>query len=161
MHVANLIRKFRRSESGASAVEFALIATFLSIILLNIVDIAIFMFKKMEITGAVRAGAQYALVAKENATIALIEGVVQDATDITPLPVTVDDALCGCSDGSEFVCGAGTCGAGTTGRMINSWGKLDMSDPNRHVHTGYSIDPDSPPQRRRFLRPREPGPDPP
>lgn len=30
------------------------------------------------------------------------------------------------------------------------------------VHTmGYRIDPDSPPQRRRFLRPRHPGPDPP
>jgi hypothetical protein len=29
-----------------------------------------------------------------------------------------------------------------TGRLINSWGKLDMSDLDRHVHTGYSVDVD-------------------
>ncbi|MCP3906121.1 MAG: DUF1579 domain-containing protein [Planctomycetes bacterium] len=29
-----------------------------------------------------------------------------------------------------------------TGRIINSWSKLDMSDPNRHVHTAYSVDVD-------------------
>jgi len=29
-----------------------------------------------------------------------------------------------------------------TGRLINSWGKLDMSDPDRHVFTGYSVDVD-------------------
>jgi len=108
---------FRRNERGASAVEFAIIASFLSIVLLNIVDIAIFMFNKMEITGAVRAGAQYALVDTENATTALIQGVVEDATGLTPLTITVDDTLCGCSDGTTFACGSETCTSGTTGRI--------------------------------------------
>ncbi|MBF0246678.1 MAG: pilus assembly protein [Alphaproteobacteria bacterium] len=111
-----LTARFRTSESGASAIEFAMISTFLSIILLNIVDIAIYMFHKMEITGAVRAGAQYALVDSENATEALVQGVVEDAVDLVGVVVTVDANLCGCSDGATFACGTDTCGGGTTGR---------------------------------------------
>lgn len=29
-----------------------------------------------------------------------------------------------------------------TGRVVHSWGKLDMSDPDRHVYKGYSTDAD-------------------
>jgi hypothetical protein len=29
-----------------------------------------------------------------------------------------------------------------TGRVVHSWGKLDMSNPDRHVYTGYSTDPE-------------------
>lgn len=112
-----LFKRFARNDRGASAIEFAMIAAFMSIILLNVVDIAIFVYRKMEITGAVRAGAQYALVDAENATSALITSVVQDSTTLSGVSVTVDMNLCGCSDGSSFACDSGTtCGAGTSGR---------------------------------------------
>jgi len=117
----------KRCESGVSAIEFAMIASFLSLILLNIVDIAIFMFHKMEITGAVHAGAQYALVDKDNATTALITGVVQDSTNLTGVTVTVDATQCGCSDGSAlFTCGTSTCSGATTGRT-HSYTQIDAS----------------------------------
>ncbi|MHC4079975.1 MAG: DUF1579 family protein [Planctomycetota bacterium] len=29
-----------------------------------------------------------------------------------------------------------------TGRVVHQWGKMDLSDPDRHVYTGYSTDPD-------------------
>lgn len=112
-----LAGRFRRDDSGVSAIEFAVIAAILTVILLNIVDIAMFMYRKMELTGAVRAGAQYALVDPSNATAALIMGVVQDSTTLDGVSVTVDTSLCGCSDGTSFVCDSGTtCGVGTTGR---------------------------------------------
>lgn len=125
-----IIQAFRHNNVGASAVEFAIIASFMSIILLNIVDIAMFMYKKMEVTGAVRAGAQYALVNTTTATPALIAGVVTDSTTIATMTVDVDDNLCGCSDGTTFTCGASTCGAGTTGRT-HSYTTIDAS----HTHT--------------------------
>jgi len=121
-HIPRFLRlkshAFFHSRSGVAAVEFALIGAFLSIILLNIADIGIFMFRKMEITGAVRAGSQYALVAQDSATSALITGVVQDSTNLTGVTVAVDDTQCGCSDGSAlFTCTSGTCSGATTGRV--------------------------------------------
>jgi hypothetical protein len=29
-----------------------------------------------------------------------------------------------------------------TGRLVHSWGKMDLSSPDRHVYTGYATDPD-------------------
>jgi hypothetical protein len=29
-----------------------------------------------------------------------------------------------------------------TGRLVHSWGKMDLSDPDRHVYMAYSTDPD-------------------
>lgn len=134
-----LFTRFRTCETGASAVEFAIIASFMSIVLLNIVDIAIFMFNKMEITGAVRAGAQYALVNTDTATAALIQGVVTDSTTLTPLTVTVDDDLCGCSDGTTFACGTGTCAAGTTGRT-HAYTAIDASYTHTWIFYPGTID---------------------
>lgn len=115
--IKNILHRFRQDERGASAIELAMISTVLSLILLNIVDISYFMFKKMELTSSVRAGAQYALVDTENATAALIEAVVQDSSPLTNVTVTVDDSQCGCSDGGAlFTCGSDTCTGTTTGR---------------------------------------------
>jgi len=124
-------RNFYDSYNGAAAIEFAMISAFLSILLLNIIDIGIFMFRKMEITGAVRAGAQYALVAQSAATGALITGVVQDSTNLTGVTVTVDDSQCGCSTGGAlFTCSTGSCGVGTTGRK-HYYTQIDAS----YTHT--------------------------
>jgi len=106
-------------------------SAFLSIVLLNVVDIAIFMLHKMEITGAVRAGAQYALVDAANATAPLITAVVQDSTNLSGVNVVVDIDLCGCSDGTTFACSSGTsCGSGTTGRT-STYTKIDAD----YTHT--------------------------
>lgn len=133
-------REFYKSRNGAAAIEFAMISAFLSILLLNIVDIGIFMFRKMEITGAVRAGSQYALVAKSNATPALITGVVQDSTNLTGISATVGDTQCGCSDGGAlFTCGSGTCGAGTNGRK-HYYTQIDASYAHTWIFYPGTID---------------------
>jgi len=116
--LANQFKRFSRCDRGASAVELAIIASFLVILLLNVFDIGLYMFHKMEVTSSARAGAQYALVDMTNATPALITSVVQNATNLTGLNVTVTDDSCGCSDGGNlFTCGTSTCGGGTTGRI--------------------------------------------
>ena len=138
--LARKIRAFKRNDTGASAIEFALISTVLAIIMLNAIDIGIFMFRKMEITGAVRAGAQYALVAKEAATGALITGVVQDSTDLEDVTVTVDDTQCGCSSGGTlFTCTSGSCGSGTTGRK-HYYTQIDASYTHTWIFYAGTID---------------------
>jgi Flp pilus assembly pilin Flp len=135
-----LIARFRRSEQGASAIEFAMISSVLSIILLNVVDIAVYMQRKMEVIGAVRAGAQYALVDSQNATLPLITGVVQDATTLSGVSVTVDLDLCGCSDGAMFACSSGTtCGSGTTGRR-HTYAEINASYTHTWIFYPGTID---------------------
>lgn len=135
MMITTLLQRFKRNDRGASAIEFAMISAFLSIVLLNVVDIAIFMLHKMEITGAVRAGAQYALVDSANASASLITAVVQDSTNLSGVNVVVDMDLCGCSDGTTFACSSGTtCGAGTTGRTS---GYTDISADYTHTWIFY------------------------
>lgn len=59
-----ILRKFRKNDEGAIAVETALIMTILLTIALGVLDFGLLMSRKMEVTNAVRAGVQYALVRK-------------------------------------------------------------------------------------------------
>ena len=116
--LAQHFKAFQRNERGASAIEFAVISAFLSIILLNVVDIAQYMHRKMQVTGAVRTGAQYALVNTKNLTNALIVSVVTNASDLPGILVSTDLDNCGCSDGTKFLCSSNTvCAGTTTGRI--------------------------------------------
>lgn len=45
---------------GVAAIEFALVGGFLSVALLNLVDVSIYIFQKMEVDNAAQAGAQAA-----------------------------------------------------------------------------------------------------
>ncbi|WP_194954702.1 TadE/TadG family type IV pilus assembly protein [Sphingopyxis solisilvae] len=75
-----------RGESGASAVEFALVLPVLVALLTGIIDLGALAWKKMEVQGAARAGANYALV---NATKGFDANLVAAAaTSATNLPVT-------------------------------------------------------------------------
>lgn len=111
---------FKRNERGASAIEFAMIATFFMLMMVMVVDYALIMYRKMELTAAVRAGTQYALVNTSSATDAVIQAAVTGSTTLSGVTVTVDSNLCGCSDGSTFACDAvgATCDTpATTGRI--------------------------------------------
>lgn len=100
--------RFRKDDSGASAVEFAMISSVLILVVLNVVDLGNYMFRKMELTSSVRAGAQYALV-HDAPTSSAITTVVSNAANLQNVTITVDDTICGCSDGSTFTCGSSTC----------------------------------------------------
>jgi Flp pilus assembly pilin Flp len=54
-------RSFARSQTGASAVEFALIAPFLLVVLLGIAEVGWMTYQRTDMHGAVRSGAQYVM----------------------------------------------------------------------------------------------------
>lgn len=112
----NLGRRFRRCRLGTAAVEFALITPVLLIIIMGLVDFGLAMFKKMELTGAVRSGAQLAMMDSSNTTV--IKDAVVDASgnSITSSDVSTT-SFCECADESTVVCGE-TCGDGSSNRTF-------------------------------------------
>ena len=54
------IRSLRRDQRGVAAIEFALFASAISIGMLNVVDVAIFAYQKMEVDNATEMAAQAA-----------------------------------------------------------------------------------------------------
>jgi Flp pilus assembly protein TadG len=52
------LRRFARSQSGAAAAELALIATVLVVALLNVADLSIYVFRRIQVEMAAQAGAQ-------------------------------------------------------------------------------------------------------
>lgn len=54
------LSRFRRDTSGLAAIEFSLIAGFLTIAALNATDVSVFLYDKMEVDNATQMGAQAA-----------------------------------------------------------------------------------------------------
>ena len=57
---ASAARLFWKAKSGLAAIEFALIAGFLSVAVLNVADIAVFFFDELQVNNASQMGAQAA-----------------------------------------------------------------------------------------------------
>ena len=55
-----MARRLRRDVRGLAAIEFALIAGFLSVSVLNVADVAVFLFDKLQVNNATQMGAQAA-----------------------------------------------------------------------------------------------------
>jgi len=105
-----LLKRFRYNQDGASAVEFALIAPVMIVMLLGLLDYAIGAFHSMELESAARSGAQYAML--DSSDTSVIQTTVENSTnlDTDNLTVTITE-YCECSDGSTVAC-AGSCGTG-------------------------------------------------
>jgi Flp pilus assembly protein TadG len=84
-----------RSETGQTAVEFALVAPLLVVLLLAIIQVGLAFNSHVTVTDAARAGARRAVVARfSGASVADIEQAVRDAAgnlDQSKLKVLVDD----------------------------------------------------------------------
>ena len=106
-----LLRKFRRSQTAAVAVEFALLVPVMGVMLLGLLDYAIMAFHKMELESATRSGAQYAML--DSSDTALISTTVENSTnlDVNNLVVTITE-FCECIDGASVSC-ADTCATGS------------------------------------------------
>ena len=88
-------------ENGPSAIEFALLSAILLPILLGLTDYGLAQFKKIELSGAVRSGAQYILLNDYDS--ATVETVVTSATNIPSGDVTVSSSeFCECADGTSI-----------------------------------------------------------
>src|SRR5579871_1247434 len=55
-----LAQLFHKDKRGLAAIEFALIASFLSVAILNVTDVAVFLFDELQVNNATQMGAQAA-----------------------------------------------------------------------------------------------------
>lgn len=61
------MRKILRSQSGAAAVEFAIVLPFLAFLLIGLVEVGRYMYFALNAAHAAEAGAQYAALSEANA----------------------------------------------------------------------------------------------
>lgn len=103
-------RRLWRAEDGVSAIEFAVVAGILSLLLLGICDFGLGFWEQMQVANAARAGAESAIKNGYNATN--IQTAVTNATNLQGVQATpAPSSSCGCPDATSGV-SAATCGAG-------------------------------------------------
>jgi Flp pilus assembly protein TadG len=132
-----MARRFRLIDAsachdGATAIEFALIASILSVMVLGVIDFGRIIWWRMELQNAAHAGADY--LEQNGYNVTSVQNAVIDATDLplTASNITVNasghgSTSCGCPSGSGIAMGK-TCGSTCT-IGSNSYGTA----------TGYSI----------------------
>lgn len=103
----NRVRKtpwtaLRESRGGSVTVELALLVPIMAFMLVGAIDFGSYVFGKMQLQNASRAGAQYAIQAAGNIDdSAAITAAVQAASDLEASTTVTTEAFCGCADGSE------------------------------------------------------------
>lgn len=96
-----LFSRLSRCRSGASAVEFGVIAPAMIVLLAGLVDVAGAMQQTIRLENAARAGAQYAMSFPENT--AGIMAATAEAIGGTGATVAVVPAYCACPGGGDTV----------------------------------------------------------
>ena len=108
-------KKFSRSESGAAAIEFAVIGAFLCMMVVATGDLGMGFYSYMQVQNSAQAGAQYAAVHGFNS--GQIASAVTNATSVPGITASPAPAqYCGCASGatvSNAACGT-TCPDGMT-----------------------------------------------
>ncbi|MCB1650884.1 MAG: pilus assembly protein [Alphaproteobacteria bacterium] len=104
----NVLKLYFKSRSGASAVEFALLAPLLILMLIGTVDFGFFTMERMRLQNTAAAAADYVARAKDDTNVQTVaqESYAGDFSDVT----LTSDFVCMCSDGSEQTCPV-SCGA--------------------------------------------------
>jgi len=99
---------------GVAAAEFGILIPILSLMVVSVTDIALALYRKMQVENAAQAGAQYAIA--RGFDVSGISNAVTNATnatDITASPAPVQFCGCPTSAGvSAVTCGT-TCTGGT------------------------------------------------
>jgi Flp pilus assembly protein TadG len=100
-HRANRIALLARSRDGNALIEFALIGSIFSVILLNVVDFAVMIWAQMQVDYAAQAGVQAAYNT-------CAPGTMPATTNCVGLPTAVSAAAQSTSLGSVFNLGDGS-----------------------------------------------------
>jgi Flp pilus assembly protein TadG len=104
-------------EDGPSAVEFALISAILVPMILGLVDYGLAQFKKMELVGAVRSGAQYTLLKGYDSDT--VETIIGDATNIDAADLTISSSeFCECLDDTSISACGDSCDDGDSNQKF-------------------------------------------
>ena len=93
-----------RCSRGAAVIEFALLVPVLLLMAIGAIDFGTFIYQKMQMQSAARAGAQYAVQSSATTSdTAGIANAVQIASELDFTGVTITTTqFCACSDGVEF-----------------------------------------------------------
>jgi Flp pilus assembly protein TadG len=105
------LRRLGRDRSGAAAVEFGLIATMLTGLLIPMYDLGTGAYTKMRVQDAAEAGAQYALTHgfSASAITTAAQGATSLATNVATSPSP--SQACGCIESNAVTTGGSiTCG---------------------------------------------------
>lgn len=116
-----ILKRFGRDNRGVVALEWALGASFLMMLMLGAFIYGTAALHKMQMANAVRAGLQYAVVRKPmQGDTSQIRAVVLNAApeDNTGTRNLVVSLLCQCPDESAVTCG-GSCTGGDPGAYVS------------------------------------------
>jgi Flp pilus assembly protein TadG len=121
------LARLRQDRRGATAVELALVAPVLAIILVPMTDLAMGAYRQMQVTTAVEAGARYAVLHGFDSTG--ISNAVTSATSLAGIDVTPAPAQsCGCVSGTSIA--AATCGAACAdGNVAGTYVTVNANTP--------------------------------
>nr|WP_245214706.1 TadE/TadG family type IV pilus assembly protein [Pararoseomonas indoligenes] len=103
----------RLDRRGIGAVEFALIAPVLLLLLFSMYDVANAMWRSTRLEMAARAGAQYAY-AKPQDTAGITNTVLGQLSGWQNVTVSSPQMTCKCDNGAAIDCTAGSCLMGST-----------------------------------------------
>ncbi|MDE2486059.1 MAG: pilus assembly protein [Alphaproteobacteria bacterium] len=123
----DLLSRLVRERRGASAVEFALIAPILFLLLAGLIDGSRLAIRTMQIRAAAQAGADYALRKGWDPTA--IEEAVANATPLTAAASPAPAETTGCIVGGAVVQSAGpNCpNGGPAGQFVTVWAQAPFS----------------------------------
>ncbi len=114
-----MLRSFRHTD-GNAAIEAALIAPVLAVMLVGIADFGMAVYRKMQVQHAAQAGAEYAMV--HGFDSAAITSAVTGATAFTGVAATPAPAQsCGCASGTTVTaaaCGSTCAGGSAAGTYV-------------------------------------------
>ena len=102
---------YGRAVAGVAAVEFALAATVLVIVLTPVVDLGMAFYQQMQVQDAAQAGAQYAAAKGWNSS-GIQNAVTSASTNMTISASPAPSESCGCPNGTSVV--TATCNSSCT-----------------------------------------------
>jgi Flp pilus assembly pilin Flp len=110
------LSKALKEDKGAAAVEFALIAPFLIMMLVGIMDFGRFINQRMELENLARAAAEYVVKGGDESLVTqdviLMSGKITE--EDLPGVQQEGDSVCECDNGEEVTCGTTCSGSDTT-----------------------------------------------
>lgn len=101
----------RHAVAGAAAVEFALAATIIMIVLTPVLDLGMAFYQQLQVQDAAQAGAQYAAAKGWNST-GIQNAVTSASSNLTISASPAPSETCGCPNGTSIV--AASCGSACT-----------------------------------------------
>ncbi len=110
---SSLLAGLARDRSGVAAVEFGLLLPVFALVCVGAIDFGLAFDAKLRLATAVGEGAQFAFLNGASVQASQVQTVVQSASTLSPLSVTVTYSpnSCYCLAGSPVALTAQTCGS--------------------------------------------------